>query len=107
MENNEEYQSFRVYMAEYKTLLTEKYKKNLNWRPPRKDQVLAVIPGTILKILVKENQKVKEGETLLILEAMKMENNIIMPVAGKITKINVAVGEVVPKNHVMIEFSMI
>ena len=59
----------------------------------------------ILDIMVKEGQKLKEGETVLILEAMKMANNITMPFDGVIKAINVEKGENVPKNHVMVEIN--
>ncbi|MCG8310212.1 MAG: biotin/lipoyl-binding protein [Cytophagales bacterium] len=100
---NEELETFRVYIAEYKTKLTRKFKARKKWTPPNKNHVLAVIPGTILDILVKNGQKVKEGETLLILEAMKMANKITMPHTGTIAAINVQKGDVVSKNQVMIE----
>jgi len=54
--------------------------------------VAAPMPGTILNILVKEGATVKSGEVLLILEAMKMENEITSPVAGKVKKIAVSKG---------------
>ena len=101
--DNDEIVTFRVYIAEYKTKLTKKFKSRKKWIPPNKNHILAVIPGTILDIKVKENQRVKEGETLLILEAMKMANRIAMPFDGVVTSINVEKGEMVSKNHVMIE----
>jgi biotin carboxyl carrier protein len=76
MENLE---SFKVYIAEYKTQLTNKFKNRKKWSPPNKNHILSVIPGTILEIMVKEKQKKKEGDILLILEAMKMANRITMP----------------------------
>lgn len=100
---DDELVSFRVYVAEYQTKLTTKYKNRKKWTPPNDNHVLALIPGTILEIKVKENQRVKEGESLLTLEAMKMENNIIMPFDGKVTAINVEEGQLVTKNLVMIE----
>ncbi len=101
--DKEELETFRVYIAEYQTKLTTKFKARKKWVPINKNHVLASIPGTILKIMVVEKQKVKAGETLLILEAMKMENRIIMPFDGIVASINVNQGEMVPKNHVMIE----
>jgi len=95
--------TFRVFIAEYKTTLTKKYKNRKKWSPPDRNQILSIIPGTINEILVEENQKVKAGETLLILEAMKMANRITMPCNGIITKIHVKQGEVIPKRHLMIE----
>ena len=101
--SKEELENFRVYVAEYKTKLTAKFKARKKWTPPNRNQILAQIPGTILKIIAKENKHVKEGELLLVLEAMKMENQIIMPFDGVVTSVNVEEGEKVPKNHVMVE----
>ena len=100
---NEELESFKVYIAEYKTKLTNKFRNRKKWSPPNKNHVLAVIPGTILEIHVKEGQKKKEGDILLILEAMKMANKIVMPFNGTVKAIKVNVGDVVTKNHVMVE----
>ncbi|MBC8587950.1 biotin/lipoyl-containing protein [Paratissierella segnis] len=49
--------------------------------------VAAPMPGNIWKILVAEGQEVKEGDNLLILEAMKMENEILAPRDGKVASI--------------------
>lgn len=53
------------------------------------------MPGNILKINVTVGQKVNEGETLLVLEAMKMENEIAAPKAGTVAQIIVSKGAVV------------
>ena len=53
------------------------------------------MPGNILKILVSQGQQVKEGETLIILEAMKMENEIVATRAGSVAQIAVSKGQVV------------
>ncbi len=66
-------------------------------------QVKAPMPGLVLQVGVSEGQDVKEGERLLILEAMKMENSINMHADGKIKKINVKNGQAVDKNQVLIE----
>ena len=65
--------------------------------------IYSFIPGTIVDIFVKTNQKVKEGETLLLLEAMKMENQVRMPFDGQIVKIHIKKDEVIPKRHLMLE----
>jgi len=69
------------------------------------NSVKAPMPGIILSINVKENQEVKEGETLLILEAMKMENAIIAPKDGIIKSILIKSGETVDKGELMIEMA--
>ncbi len=51
------------------------------------DVVSAPMPGTILKVNVTQGQAVKEGEVLCVLEAMKMENEILAPKAGTVTQV--------------------
>ena len=53
------------------------------------------MPGNILRIDVKEGDKVKAGQTLLILEAMKMENEIPAPKDGKVAQVVVTKGATV------------
>ncbi|NLY77914.1 MAG: biotin/lipoyl-binding protein [Tissierellia bacterium] len=54
--------------------------------------VTAPMPGTILNINVKEGETVKEGHLLIILEAMKMENEILAPRDGRVASVAVAKG---------------
>ena len=58
-----------------------------------KSGVKSPLPGVILDIKVKEGDEVKKGQTLIILEAMKMENSINADKDGKVTAINVSKGE--------------
>ncbi len=59
------------------------------------DAVTAPMPGTILKVAVSQGQKVAEGQLLCVLEAMKMENEILAPKAGTVTQIVVSKGSTV------------
>ncbi len=59
------------------------------------------MPGTILDIKVNVGDTVAEGQVLMILEAMKMENDIVAPVAGKVASINVNKGETVETNGLL------
>jgi len=68
------------------------------------NNIKAPMPGLILEINVSEGQEVKEDDTLLILEAMKMENVITSPRQGIIKSIKVNQGETVDKNSLLIEF---
>ncbi|WP_111706725.1 acetyl-CoA carboxylase biotin carboxyl carrier protein subunit [Lutibacter citreus] len=65
--------------------------------------IKAPMPGMILKVNVIKNQQVKEGDTLLILEAMKMENSILAPKDGIIKAVNIKCNETVEKGELMIE----
>ena len=56
------------------------------------EAVNAPMPGTILKVNVTAGQAVKEGDVLCILEAMKMENEIMAPKSGTITQVVVSKG---------------
>jgi biotin carboxyl carrier protein len=87
----------------YKTLLTNKFKDREKWIAPDEDKVTSIIPGTVITVLVRKGQQVKEGESLLILESMKMQNKIACPRDGKVKAIKVAAGQNIPKGYVMIE----
>ncbi|HNZ85376.1 MAG TPA: biotin/lipoyl-binding protein [Paludibacteraceae bacterium] len=98
-----EFVDFAVTARKYKTLLTKKFKNRKVWEAPNPNNIKSYIPGTIIELNVKPGQKVKQGELLLRLEAMKMQNRIDMPFDGIIKSVNVNVGEKIPKNFLMIE----
>ena len=90
--------------AIYTTKLTSKFKNRPPWVPPDQNRVLAVIPGTIQKIMVSAGDEVAAGESMLILEAMKMRNEIKAPIDAIIKKVNVKEGEHVSKSYLLVEF---
>ena len=63
------------------------------------------IVGIVVKVLVSVGQSVKKGDPVIVLEAMKMESNVVSPFDGSISKIHVAPGDSVKKGQVLIEFS--
>lgn len=63
------------------------------------------INGIVVKVAAQLGQQIQIGDTLLVLEAMKMETNITAPVAGKISKINVSGGDGVHSGQVLVEFA--
>ena len=64
--------------------------------------LLALMPGKILKVLVSEGQKIKMGEPVIIMESMKMEQTIVSSADGVINRINVKEGETIEVGSVMI-----
>ena len=63
----------------------------------------APMPGTVIQVLAKAGQRVREGQHLMTLEAMKMEHKVVAPKAGEITKVNYAEGERVDMGSALVE----
>jgi biotin carboxyl carrier protein len=98
-------EELEIGSATYSTRLTEKFKNRPFWERKDERKVLAVIPGTIQKLMVSEGDVVEAGTAMLILEAMKMRNEVVAPVSGRIEKVWVKEGDMVPKNHILVEIS--
>ena len=89
--------------TKYRTILTGKFENRKSWEAPDPKKILSYLPGTIMNVFVKQGQKVKKGDPLVILEAMKMRNKVNMPVSGTIKSLNVKTGDTIPKGFVIIE----
>lgn len=61
------------------------------------------MPGKIVEVKVKEGQIVAEGDILVVLEAMKMQNDLKSPIAGKVLRVNVSDGTNVEASTVLVE----
>ncbi len=71
--------------------------------PSNKQEIGSSIPGTIIKILVKEGQEVKEGESLVVVEAMKMETNMVSSCNGIVESILVSEGQQVKTGELLVK----
>ena len=60
--------------------------------------------GTVSKVTAQAGQTILVNDVLLVLEAMKMETVITAPIAGKVAKVNVNVGDAVQQGQVLVEF---
>lgn len=65
--------------------------------------IKAPIPGVILQVTIKEGDVVKIGDKILVMEAMKMENNINADKEGKVTKVKVKQGDNVLEGDILVE----
>ncbi len=71
---------------------------------PSGDTLTAPLQGTVLDIAVKAGDSVKPGDTLVVIEAMKMENEIVAPGDAVIDRIHVQKGDVVASGDLLISF---
>jgi len=67
--------------------------------------VKAPLPGLIMKIMVKEGDEVKSGQTVLVMEAMKMQNNIAASISGTVSKVSVIEGQSILEGQELITIS--
>jgi biotin carboxyl carrier protein len=91
--------------GQYKTELTKKYINRKKWVKYDPSKIYSVLPGTVIDVYVKNGQKVQKGEIIMVLESMKMQNQILMPFDGKIKKVCIKPDETIPKNYLMIELA--
>ena len=98
-----EYISFQMEHIAFKTLPNRTFLLRKPYEPDNPKKITAFIPGTIMKVHVKENHKVKEGDTLLVLQAMKMDYHLLSPFNTAVKKIFVKQGERVVKNQLLVE----
>lgn len=93
------------YNFSVETPISYKRRKTLSKREvvSKIEIIEAPMPGKILDIMVEERGEIKEGEPLVILEAMKMQNEIVSNVSGVVKKINIKTNENVMKDDIMIE----
>lgn len=85
--------------AEYTTYSTPAFDRTPKWEHPDDRNIAAIIPGTIVEIFVKEGDKVSDGGAMLVIEAMKMNNQIKFGRDGIVDKILVKPGDIVSKGQ--------
>jgi biotin carboxyl carrier protein len=88
---------------ETKKLLAKFIQSSSTGDGARSGHIKAPMPGMVVKILVEEGSEVNKGDSLLIVEAMKMENVLKSPVAGKVRTIKVSEGQAVEKDALLME----
>ena len=74
MSEKKELKDLIIQGAIYKTTFTRKFEQRVNWEAPDVNMLYSFIPGTIIDIYAKPKQKLKEGDVILLLEAMKINS---------------------------------
>lgn len=88
----------------YETKHTVKFARRKPYAPADVRQVVAFIPGVIQDVMVHAGQKVRRGQPLVVLEAMKMRNAVLSPIEAKIRQVEVEKGQIVAKGQILVHF---
>lgn len=96
--------TLRLNDDKYRTTFTKKYENRKKWVKPNKKEMHSFIPGTVIDVNVKDGDKVKKGDVLFLLEAMKMLNTIKADEDATIKKVYIQIGEKIPKGLLVLKF---
>lgn len=89
-------QTFEIEMPDVESVA--KPRRSGGRKKKKSGTVSANIPGKVVTVEVTEGQRVEEGQVILILEAMKMQNEIQAPVSGTVTTVHCSEGEAIEAN---------
>lgn len=106
MDNNDTEGLLNIDSSLYKTRISRKYTNRKPYSPADPGIVESFIPGTILEVLVSQGKKVKKGDDLAIIDAMKMKNRIKAGLDGVIKSIEVQPGDKVAKGTVLMHLEI-
>ena len=95
-------QTLHLNDTAYETTLTRKYALRKPYVPKDPGRVAAIIPGLILEVRVKPGDQVRRGQSLLVLEAMKMQNHLAAPLDGTVLEVVPAPGDTVAKGQLLV-----
>jgi biotin carboxyl carrier protein len=102
MKNKEKLGALNIDSTLYTTRISKKFEKRIPYKAVNPNYILSFIPGTVLDILVKTGQKVSKGDDLMVLEAMKMQNQLKCSIDGRVKKIPVKKGDKVSKGTLLL-----
>ncbi len=83
-------------------LALKKTKRGAKTHDSESGDILAPMPGKVTQVLAAVGAKVLKGQTLIVMEAMKMEYNLKAPADLEIVKVNARIGEQVPLGHLLV-----
>jgi biotin carboxyl carrier protein len=103
MEENKKLGVLNIDTTLYRTRLSRKFEKRVPYKTRDNRMILSFIPGTVLDILVKPGQIVRKGDDLMVLDAMKMQNQLKSKIDGRVKNIPVKKGDKVSKGTILLE----
>jgi pyruvate carboxylase subunit B len=87
----------------YKTTFPKHYDKRKKWRPKDIGEIESLITGVVKDIYVKKGDTIQRGDCILLLEAMKMNNEILSPIDGIVQDVFVTEKTNIPKGTLMVK----
>lgn len=103
MSEDHDFRPLELDDTTYDTLYTRKFAQRKRYVPADPRQMRTRIPGLVLSVRVHPGSRVRRGESLLVLEAMKMRNEILAHDDGVIARVHVTPGQMVAKDELLIE----
>jgi biotin carboxyl carrier protein len=103
MKKDEKLGVLNIDTSLYKTRISNKFANRKPYKPANPHLILSFISGTVLDILVKTGDSVRKGDDLMILDSMKMQNQLKCNIYGKVKTIMVRKGDKVSKGMVLLE----
>ena len=97
------YSDLEINGTVYKTTYPPRFQPNKKWKPKDLGEIESLITGIVKTIFVKESDAVKKGDCLLLLEAMKMHNEILSPIDGVVQEVFVTEKSKVAKGTLMVK----
>lgn len=98
-----DYDKLEIDETVYQTTVPERFKHRKPWTPHKEGEVCSLIAGIVREIKVEQGVEVQEGDCIMVLEAMKMYNEILAPVSGMVEEILVQPNINIPKGTLMIK----
>jgi biotin carboxyl carrier protein len=88
----------------YETAVSARFARRKAYVPHDPRQVLCAIPGVVRKVHVKPGERVRRGQPLLVIEAMKMQNDVASPEDAVVKSVPATAGRMVTKGQRLVEF---
>ena len=100
-----DFETLVVEGAAYRTRFTRKFAQRTPYVAPDATKLLAHLPGVIVTVHVRAGDRVKRGDPLLVLEAMKMKNDLLASRDATVKTVHVTVGQMAAKGQLLIEYA--
>jgi len=103
MQTPEQTRELVIGGVSYETRYTKKFERRTRYVAPDPRMIRCVIPGVIRSVAVRKGMRVRAGDPLFVLEAMKMQNEVKAPRDGVVRSLGVSPGDTVARGQMIVE----